>query len=336
MKKLFFLLACVVMSLLSYGQDNQLVWANGRLLYGTPIVGMDSLTYDEMEDVDTLHLLLPRVLMKYIHDTIVLHETINKYVYDTIYIVDKEAGIGVFSVSETNQVTFSKGNLQYIQSTNTWSFAENQYDYIGEDNFSLQSYDTILADKIDFFGWSADNTTAPFGVNTSTYHDDYYGSFVDWGSNQISNDAPNTWRTLTGDEWEYLLLGRNKADSLCGIAQVNGINGLVVLPDSWECPAGITFRYGFSYMEEPLEFSGHQSFTASQWSKLETSGAVFLPAAGFRLDKVTHNIEYRGYYWGASSILTTNAHYLILRSTDVVVKYLDRNRGLSVRLVKDL
>ena len=43
-------------------------------------------------------------------------------------------GIGVFSVSDSTKVTFSFGNLQYTQSTNTWSFAENQYDYIGFDN----------------------------------------------------------------------------------------------------------------------------------------------------------------------------------------------------------
>ena len=76
MKKLFFLLACVAMSVLSMAQVNQLVWANGRLLYGTPIESIDSLTYDEMEDVDTLHLLLPRTLIKVVHDTVYIHDTV--------------------------------------------------------------------------------------------------------------------------------------------------------------------------------------------------------------------------------------------------------------------
>ena len=48
-------------------------------------------------------------------------------------------GIGVFSVSADKQVTFSKGNLQYTQSTDTWSFAENQYDIIGEENIQNTS-----------------------------------------------------------------------------------------------------------------------------------------------------------------------------------------------------
>ena len=76
MKKLFLLLACVAMSVLAMGQDNQLVWANGRLLYGTPVAGMDSLTYDDMDDVDTLHLLLPRTLIKAVHDTVYTHDTV--------------------------------------------------------------------------------------------------------------------------------------------------------------------------------------------------------------------------------------------------------------------
>ena len=38
---------------------------------------------------------------------------------------------GLFSVSATQQVHFSQGNLQYQASTNTWRFAEHQYDYVG-------------------------------------------------------------------------------------------------------------------------------------------------------------------------------------------------------------
>ena len=34
----------------------------------------------------------------------------------------------LFSVSDDLQVRFSRGNLQYQASTNTWRFAENQYD----------------------------------------------------------------------------------------------------------------------------------------------------------------------------------------------------------------
>ena len=38
---------------------------------------------------------------------------------------------GAFSVSADQQVYFSQGNLQYQASTNTWRFAEHQWDYVG-------------------------------------------------------------------------------------------------------------------------------------------------------------------------------------------------------------
>ena len=67
---------------------------------------------------------------------------------------------GAFSVSSGKYVYFSSGNLQYTQSTNTWSFAENQWDYIGTDNvtggeveysatYGYERQGTALADKVD-------------------------------------------------------------------------------------------------------------------------------------------------------------------------------------------
>ena len=95
MKRIFAIIALVAMGMFVMAQTNQLVWANGQLIYGTPIGSIDSLTYGEMEDVDTLYLLystsigsidsltygkmedvdtlyllLPRTIIKVVHDTI--------------------------------------------------------------------------------------------------------------------------------------------------------------------------------------------------------------------------------------------------------------------------
>ena len=70
MKRIFAIIALVTISIFAMAQTNQLVWANGQLIYGTPIESIDSLTYGEMEDVDTLYLLLPRTNIKVVHDTI--------------------------------------------------------------------------------------------------------------------------------------------------------------------------------------------------------------------------------------------------------------------------
>ena len=345
MKKLFFLLACVAMSVLSFGQDNQLVWANGHLLYGTPIESIDSLTYDEMQDIDTLHLLLPRTLIKVVHDTV--------YIHDTVYVETDcggegdtpSAGISVFSVSADKKVTFSKGNLQYTQSTDTWSFAENQWDYIGTDNVTGGSVSsdqygdsksgTALADKIDLFGWSTSATY--FGVNTSEdWENGYSGSFVDWGTNTIDDYIPNTWRTLTKDEWNYLLNTRTNASSLKGVAQVNGVNGLILLPDNWTCPAGVTFKSGFHSSYGVDYYAAYQTFTAEQWSKLESAGAVFLPAAGDRYGSSVDNVPGRGFCWSATESNSYNAYSLLFYSDKAIMINFNRNYGQSVRLVKDL
>ena len=163
MKKLFFFMAFVAMSVLAMGQDNQLVWANGRLLYGTPVESIDSLTYDDMEGVDTLHLLLPRTLIKVVHDTV--------YIHDTVYVETDcggeentpSVGIGVFSVGEGKTVTFSPGNLQYHPANDEWRFAQSQLDYIGEANSNIS--DTYNG-WLDLFGWG----TGAYATNLT---DDY-------------------------------------------------------------------------------------------------------------------------------------------------------------------
>ena len=250
-----------------------------------------------------------------------------------------------FSVSESKQVYFSKGNLQYTQSTNTWSFASAQYEVIGTDNVTGGSAlsdptegdyksGTALADKIDLFGWSTGATH--FGVSTSTDDNDYSGSFVDWGTNKIGNDAPNTWRTLSYDEWEYLLNNRPNASSLCGVAQVNGVNGLIFLPDNWTCPAGITFKSGFNSSDAVDYYAAYQTFTANQWFKLESAGAVFLPAAGSRFGSSVAYVQYYGNYWSATEYNSSDARFLYFNAETYWYDNSYRKFGLSVRLVKDI
>ena len=249
-----------------------------------------------------------------------------------------------FSVSSSKQVYFSPGNLQYTQSTNIWSFAENQYDYIGTDNVTGGSvssdeygdykYGTALADKVDLFGWST--ATTNFGVSTSTASSDYSGSFVDWGTNKIGNDAPNTWRTLTYDEWDYVVFYRPNASSLKGVAQVNGVNGLILLPDSWSCPADITFKSGFHSSYGVEYYAAYQTFTADQWSKLASAGAVFLPAASYRYGSSVRYRQYGGGYWSATEYDGNVASSLYIYSDVAHVDVYNRSLGRSVRLVKDL
>ena len=92
---------------------------------------------------------------------------------------------GKFSISNSEKVCFSQGNLQYQASTSTWRFAEHQYDIIGAANANISdTYDGW----IDLFGWG----TGDDPTKHTTDNNDY-SVFTDWGVNRISNggDAEN-------------------------------------------------------------------------------------------------------------------------------------------------
>lgn len=245
---------------------------------------------------------------------------------------------GEFSVSATTKVHFSQGNLQYQASTNTWCFAANQYDLIGSDNSDISASYTGW---IDLFGWGTGNNP----TNVSTDYNDY-ATFTDWGTNAIPNggNQANLWRTLTKDEWVYLFYGRTNAAVLFGLGSVNGENGTILLPDNWSLPAGATFtasttqgladKGSFYYNSNDNNFS-HNTYTKEQWSVMESAGAVFLPAAGFRSGTAVDFVGSVGYYWSATPFGTSYAYGLHFGSNDFdpQINY-SRYRGLSVRLVR--
>ena len=257
--------------------------------------------------------------------------------------LDKSSGClnGSFSIAKGKYVSFSMGNLQYTQSTQTWSFAKNQYDMIGEDNVikveDEYGYDDYaLADKIDLFGWSGSTgAAAAWGISTSTDYDDYSGDFVDWGQNAISNGGKkaNQWRTLTYEEWIYLIEGRANASSLQGVASVNGVNGLILLPDGWKQPNGVSFKSGF---DGSVDYADYQAFTFDQWSKLESAGAVFLPASGIRGGMGVNDVGDSGYYWSATLYDENYAWDLNFDSSKAYMNGYYRGYGQAVRLVRDV
>ena len=252
--------------------------------------------------------------------------------------LDKSSGClnGSFSVAKGKYVRFSMGNLQYTQSTQTWSFAKNQYDMIGEDNVIKYGYDDYaLADKIDLFGWSGSTGVGNWGISTSYYIEDYSGDFKDWGQNAISNggNKANQWRTLTYEEWNYLINGRANASSLQGVASVNGVNGLILLPDGWKQPNGVSFKSGF---DGSVDYADYQAFTFDQWSKLESAGAVFLPASGIRGGMGVNDVGDSGYYWSATLYDENYAWDLNFDSSKAYMNGYYRGYGQAVRLVRDV
>ena len=204
-----------------------------------------------------------------------------------------------FSVSPTMKVQFASGNL----SSGGGGFVANQWDYGG------------------YFGWGQNDNVTSQDVS-------YYQSFVDWGT-RLGEDSG--WRTLTKDEWEYLFFNRPNANDKLSAAIVNGIRGLLILPNGWALPDDCPYIPGFGG-----GWGGRVSYTSAQWSSMEDAGAVFLPASGGRIGGDVYYDNDCGFYW--TSTPDGGAAYRIAIYSDSlkVFGHSPRYFGQSVRLARDV
>ena len=243
---------------------------------------------------------------------------------------------GRFSVAEGKQVIFSQGNLQYRASDDTWRFAENQYDVQGENNADIAEDNVNF---IDVFGWgtSGYNGKNPWMTSTSPtdYGDgtnDIAGTEYDWGvfnSSDIVNNSDKQWRTLTADEWYYLLYKR--PDRGAGRATACDMHGYIILPDGWQLPDGLEFT------KNPQTWDVNV-YDAEAWDKMEKAGAVFLPAAGDRYSATDYkDLGEWGHYWTSSAKNNNEAVSLYFAEYAFDAAWsMQRENGYSVRLVSDV
>ena len=258
---------------------------------------------------------------------------------------------GEFSVSPTKRVRFSRGNLQYQASTDTWRFAENQYDFIGKNNFinpqlmtrtnpptSFSTYywqGTELGDVIDLFAWSSDkDLSRVWGIESSS--DDvskFYGNFMDWGVN--INDS---WYTMSINEWDFIISERENASELIAVGTINGINGCILLPDNWQSPNNITFNSGTANENDSILYSTINNYSIEEWSIMENAGAVFLPSSGDRSlpHMYTNWSNFHGTYWSATIIDTKSAYTFSVKPNYAQIDKSWYYIGRSVRLVQDI
>lgn len=137
---------------------------------------------------------------------------------------------GKFSISPTEKVVFSKGNLQYCPATKQWRFADHQWEYIGNANElkSEAEFDNYRG-WIDMFGFCTSgwydghyniNYKPSYGRKKYEEKDYAYEGYgphrkaprrddprYDWGMyNRIVNggNITNSWRCLNEQELYYL------------------------------------------------------------------------------------------------------------------------------------
>ncbi|MBO7528459.1 MAG: hypothetical protein J6T37_01125, partial [Bacteroidales bacterium] len=186
---------------------------------------------------------------------------------------------GKFSVGSSEQVYFSKGNLQYIGSASTpyWKFAEEQYERLGDNG---QGSTNTKADR-DLFGrgTSGYNGMHPYLTydNNSYYCDkDFEGVNInyDWGVYNAIRNGGNTaglWRTPKGEEFDYLF--KDRSGYRFTQVYIDDVFGLMLFPDGWDASI-----YSFAEVNN-LNTRLSTPITSAEWkNQLEPNGAVFLPA----------------------------------------------------------
>lgn len=273
---------------------------------------------------------------------------------------------GLFTVNSRLKVIISQGNLQYQASTGTWRFATEQYtsilDAAGNNVFD-DSRSTQSA-WIDLFGWGTSgydhgntyympydylmgspSTAYGYGPKSGSNvkRNLMYDNNGDWGKNAISNGGNMTsvWHTLTKGQIDTLLT-RRSASTIGGTtnaryvkAVVNNIQGLIIFPDNYVHPTGMTVP-GFINTTTKGGW-GSNTYNLNKWVKMEAAGAVFLPVTGRGSSSSIITTSY-GNYWSATqdpSSSVYNAYCLRFYESGLSVSEgAGRYYGHAARLVK--
>ena len=275
--------------------------------------------------------------------------------------------------SEGLQVGFAPGNLQArilsldpntstVYIADAWRFASTQYEFLGTTGNSTFA----VGEWVDLFGFvGASAKYDNCGVSITGNSKNAYGNVTsellktDWGANEIGPYPANFWRTSTASsqsngELHYMLLSRTAstvnetANAKFAKGSVNGIEGLILFPDIYTHPAGVTQPTNIN--STISDYSGN-NYSLSDWTKMEYMGCIFLPAAGKRTQTTVSRYSgdtgknITGWYRINLSAPSeaNNAYRLAFTggvdggdSPTLNTSTQDRKDGFSVRLQRDL
>ena len=152
-----------------------------------------------------------------------------------------------------------------------------------------------------------------------------------WSDIEGISTAQSPWRVLSHEEWTYMLVTRDADKNALG--QVDGKNGLIILPDGWTQPSGAP---AFQPVSQGTTFDNNH-YTATEWNLMKDAGAVFLPCRGYSTDGINiYDDTTFGAYWAATQYSDDNGY--CVRFFDGYIH--DQNNAAktlyySIRLVKD-
>lgn len=134
------------------------------------------------------------------------------------------------------------------------------------------------------------------------------------------------------------------------------VKGVIFIPDTWKDPRKTTFKgtansafnngdnllnggWASTWGTESEEATTATNYyTASDWSHMESAGAVFLPVTGFNGQGTLWRTNTECMYWSGSDTPGVNGSGFLNVSKDAMVYNGSRKRffGLAVRLIRDL
>lgn len=188
--------------------------------------------------------------------------------YDSVVFFRGNAKVlhGNFSVSPTQQVNFMSGNV--VCENSAWWFESEQWKEGSKFYWSgnLNPYGLSECSDSYWTGGVGRFLSDAYYLEFSKYPSSTGYTFIDWGEK-----FDDGWYTMSRQEWWHLLYGRDNAENLFSYATVNGVKGLLLLPDDFVNP-GVPFY--------PLESDySVNDYGLEDWKVLEKAGAVFLPEA---------------------------------------------------------
>lgn len=202
---------------------------------------------------------------------------------------------GLFSVSESQQVQFSRGNLY----TRT------------QDGFCFSVFQTDVEKNGYFLGSSSNNWCADSPVKNG-------------------GGKAGIWRTMTKDEMSYLLNDRTNAASLCGVATIAGTRGLMLLPDAGN-ESAIDFKpMSTSWSDNSYSLKEWYELEAAGAVFLPAAGSMFPQ----RDSTDVSGLNSFGVYWTSTSS-SSSSYVLSFSDANFYFEAGDIYHANAVRLVKN-
>lgn len=278
----------------------------------------------------------------------------------------------VFSVSATQKVVFSRGNLQYCaapasgpttHATNDggtaqgiWRFAEHQWDLVGDNSTgnvyangakcSNSNASESYSGWIDLFafgcsGWNSGAICYQPWIPNATYANagnhlkvNLVGNYVnaDWGVYNAISNGGNY-----PGVWRTLT--RTEVEYLLNTrSNASAKKGLAIvngINGAVLLPDEWTLPEGCSFNTARSAYNNN-TYTIAQWEKMEEAGAVFLPACGARHG--TGGVTYAnadGYYYTTTAGGSDGGvpYYLQFTSNSITISNYYSDNARALRLV---